>query len=234
MSTSFVMPNSISTVQQAAFWAQIDSQNLAEAQAEKLKQLVENVATAVTEYGNARVAANTDSELSQAGVKAAVRRAAERAAAVVKGQTDPFIKEMETRAGVLANSLANSVKGEPDVITTMLIQERRALLADMKDGLLVQQIYASCCENGTDELTCRAVETAPQFMKLATPDLIEMGRATRAARMNPDMASELEKVRFQRELAAMSRNGALRELSQLDDSIAEQAKGMLRIDPAAV
>ena len=232
MSTSFVMPNTISTVQQAAFWAQIDSRQLVEAEAEKLKKIVENVALAVTEYKNAAVAANIDSELSDAGIQSAIRRAAERGAAVVKGQTDGFITELETRAGKLANALANSVKGEPDVITTMLIQERRTLLADM-DPLAVQTIYATCCETGSDELTCQAIETGPSFLSLVTPAVMEVGRATRAARLNPNMADELEKVRFQRELAAMSRNGALRELAQSDDPIAEQAKGMLRIDPAA-
>jgi hypothetical protein len=228
--TVLSIPDQILSVYQASAWAQIDAAQLVESEAAKLKSIIKNVSTVCNEYEAARMAATVDSDLSFAGQKAAIKRAAEKGATTIRNQTDAFIADVEARAGKLASALANSVEvGKPDALEMMQLIERRALLAAM-DRLDVGVIYSACCQTGEDELTARAIETGPPFLKLVKPAQVELGKAQRAARMNPDMASELDKLRRQREICAMSRNAGLRELAQSDDPIAEQAKGQKKVD----
>lgn len=228
MGNHFTMPTQLSTVNQMAAWARIDAEQLIETEAARLKSIVENVMNVCTEYDAARQAATTNSHLTSTGQQSAIRSAAEKGAETIRGYTDKFLADLATRAGTLSSALASSVNGDMDVLTLMKVQERRALLASM-DELSVQIIYTTACETGDDELTCLAVETAPSFAKLVTPAVKELGMATRAAHNHPDKAEQLRQVRVQHEIVALSRNAALRELAQMPDTLAEQAKGQSAI-----
>ena len=226
MGSHFTMPTQLATINQMSAWVAIDAANFAEAEAAKLKSTVEAVMNACTAYDQSRQAATTNSDLSPAGQQAAIRRAAEHGGQTVKGLCDKLLSDLKTRAGMLSAALTNSLKANTDANTTALLIERRSLLSGM-DALSLQTTYNDACYGNKDELTALAIETAPAFMKYVTPEVLEIGKATRAAMMNPSGAEELDQVRAQYEILALSRNAALKEMAQMEDTIAEQAKGQI-------
>ncbi len=234
MGNHFVMPTQLATVGQMSAWAAIDAANLIAAEAARLKSTVERVMNICDDYDQARQAASVDSELSFAGQQAAKRRAAEKGGEKIKELCDPFLDELSKRAGTLSSKLANSVSATPDANMIALMIERRSLLATM-DKLGRQTIYTQICQDGSDELTALAFEQAPGFMRLLTPEALELGKAQRAAFADPEAADQLQKVRMQHEILALSRNAALRQLAQQQDTIAEQARGQraLTVDDEA-
>ena len=230
MGTHFTMPVQLATVNQMSAWIQIDSANLIAAEANRLKSTVEKVMDVCTAYDVTRQAVSIDSELSFAGQQASKRRAAEAGAEKIKALCDPFLNELSKRAGTLAAKLANTVTATPDANMVALMIERRSILSSM-DELGRQLIYTQVCQDNSDELTALAFEQAPTFMKLLTPEVLELGKAMRAAAADPEAADQLEKVRMQHEILALSRNAALRELAQQQDTLAEQARGQRALTP---
>ena len=226
MESKFVMPTQLADIQQTSAWARVDTLQLVESEAKRLKTAIEAVMDTCTSYDIARQTATTNVELSPAGMQAAIRRAGEAGAERVKSICDKLLAELQTRAGKLSSALTNMVQGDADQTALSLMQERRSLLAGM-DKLDVESIYTQACFDGSDELTCRAIESAPGFMKLVRLDVLEKGKVVRAAYLNPDMDTELKQVREQYEILALSRNSALRQMAQMQDTLAEQARGQI-------
>ena len=229
MANFYELPAEITSIQQMTAWASLENAQLIEADSKRLKAVLEGVVEACKQFEIARQTASVDSNLSQAGVDAAKRRAGEVGAEKVKALCDRLLAELLTRAGNLSGALTNSLKANTDANVTPLLIERRSLLAAM-DPVLVQSIYAQACIESNDELTAIAIESAPAFMRLVTAEDLEKGKVTRAAFANPDAAKELEQVRFQYSVLSTSRNSALMQMIGTDGLLEERARSQIPVD----
>ena len=229
MANHYELPATVTSIQQMSAWASLENAQLIEADATRLKAVLEGVVAACTQFEIARQTASVDSELSYSGQQAAKRRAGEQGAEKVKSLCDKLLAELLTRAGSLSAALTNSLKANTDANVTPLLIERRSLLATM-DPVLVQSIYAQACIESNDELTAIAIESAPAFMRLVTPENLEKGKVVRAAFANPDAAAELQQVRVQYDILSTTRNSALMQLIGTDGTLEERARSQIAVD----
>lgn len=232
MGSHFTMPLQMSNVQQMAAWASIENINLIESEALRLRTTIEKVMDLCAAFYDKKAAITTDAKLSPAGIAGAIKRAGDDGAERVKQLCDTFMNELQNRAASLSAKLTNSVDqkaGDFDVITLSLVQERRAFLINM-DVLDRQMFYQQLCASGEDALTAVAFETAPPFLKLITPEQIEIGKAQRAAFANPEADKELTQVREQYTFLAQTRNSALKEMTGTDGTLEEQTRTQIPVN----
>ena len=209
-----------------AAWLQIELARLEREREERVKSTLSAIVATLNDFGYQSIKIKSDPEANETGKTRRLKEAANKTAAAIDALTVGFIKEMDDRIAELNTAIARLAAGQADdTIQTLLKQEARAL-ARKVDPLLVASDYILLCQNGRDDLSCRALEEAGHFDRLLNATTIDEGKAHRAARLTPNQTEDRRQLQEMRTTIAAERDSAKRQLREyLPDPLEQLARG---------
>lgn len=202
------------TLFQNAAWAQIEQQQLEEAKKQQVKTMYAATNAALNDFIEQVPKIKGDPELSQAGRQSRLQNLAKKVDAIIDTATNSIITEAEQRIGEVSAILSRFVAGQADDSVRALLKVEARTCARRVDPLMLSVQYLQLARDGRDDLSCEAIEQAPFFDSLLKPDVLEEGKAIRAARHKPDLTAELRELRFLVEIVKSERASAKRELRE--------------------
>lgn len=180
---------------QAQYWRQIDLQMLDAANATEAKNALEQIASLTTMHIEKAAVIRGDGDLSEAGRRGRLVALIERSDAALATIADPLTAKLEEKVLSAARAAENAVTGaEPSVTEVLRMIEVRTLCRDL-DPLALAGKLIELAADGSDDLACKAILSAPRVSPLIAADVDARARKLMAIRLTPGQTSELEQSR---------------------------------------
>ena len=187
-------PNN-SDLLQAQYWRQIDLQMLDAANATEAKNALEAITSLTAAHIEKAAGIRGDGDLSEAGRRSRLVALIERNDAALAKIADPLTVKLEEKVLAATRAAENAVAGaEPTVQEVLRMIEVRTICRDMDDLALGAKLI-QLATDGSDDLTCKAILSAPRVAPLVTADVDARARKLMAVRLTPGQTSELEQSR---------------------------------------
>ena len=184
-----------SDILQRQYWQQIDMQTLDAANAAEAKNALGEITSLTIGHIERAAAIRGDGDLSEAGRRSRLVSLIERSDAVLATIADPLKVKLQDKVLAATRAAENAVTGaEPTVQETLRMIEVRAICRDL-DELAVGAKLIQLATDGSDDLTCKAILSAPRVAPLVGADVDARARNLMAIRLTPAQTSELEQSR---------------------------------------
>jgi hypothetical protein len=200
------------SILQNLYFDNLAKMNMAAADRAQAQSLVASVAAVMDAFDRDAVAINGDGDRSAQGRASALVALSKMALGQLAALTAPTMAALDAQIVGHGRALRQAAAGpDASAITELRAVEARAAFGQV-DHLMRPGQYLALCQSGADDQACAAVENNP-FVSLLPPDVIEAGRAVRAARALPDQAKALDTASDLRTLLVASTAAARRHMS---------------------
>lgn len=189
-------------IKQQLYWAQLDQAQLAADRAARIKQIIDASFAALTGYYSQLAEIQSDPDLSASGQRSRTDAAGQRALGVINGLAKPAIAELDGEILRYEQSLTRAANGEADDVARTLLKLEVRRKAESVDPLMLETFYTAMCRDGTDNLSCEALEQGPSFAPMIRAEIMHEGRITRAAKIHPEIAESLRQASEARSILA--------------------------------
>jgi len=209
---------------QQQWFESLNQQNLSDEQLNQAKEQLTNINSAMAEFRTAAAHIRADARLSKEGQAADLGALAQQAADRLEHVVD--LGALDRRIAELGERLRPQAPDTDPVLQHLREREVRDLLRD-KDELEVIGLYEELAVNARDDLSMRAIESAPaSFPLISDPAILEGGKRARAERQSPDAAKTLRQLKAMRSTLESALNTARAELNlPADDVVVRIARG---------
>ncbi len=213
------------SILQQSWFAQLESQNLNEAQIESTKNGLTIIVDNMAEYREAAMHVKANGDLSPKGKQVKINDLAQTTENRLAGFVNPELAQLDKRiAETEKETRPQRPDGDP-VVEFLKQREVRDRLVDM-DELKIVGLYQSLATSGKDDRSMVAIEESPvAFPLISDTAILAAGKAARGARHNPKSKELLEQLKSMRSMLSAAYNSARAELGLKDGSLEAIAAG---------
>jgi hypothetical protein len=122
-------------------------------------------------------------------------------------------RKADAFSAVALAAVASITKADPaDALVAVLREQEARAAARQIDPLMLQAKYRVACREGSDDALIAAIEGAPSFAPVLSPEIVAEGKQARMARLRPDTALFDELIAFYTYVINAVRNELQRHL----------------------